>query len=155
MNKWLRIYESHIFELRIKTWIWKWSLQYEFWYPMKTQMKTTRVLDHISKPCVVFICVLTGNLDSRIKTKQIEHKNNTLVKLIIIINQLHCQFIFFSSTKMFTSQFVNEEAFIGKKPSELFSSYQLNFRFSSFFSVFLSAPNKADTWETFFSLVFL
>ena len=73
---------------------------------MKTQMKTTRALDHISKPRVVFICRLIGHQDLWIKTKQIEHKNNTSVNLIIIINQLHCQFIFFPLTKKFTAQFV-------------------------------------------------
>ena len=58
-------------------------------------MKTTRTLDHISEPRVVFLCLLIGHQDLWIKTKQIEHENNTSVKLIIIINQLHCQFIFF------------------------------------------------------------
>ena len=45
---------------------------------MKTQMKTTRALVHISKPRVVFICLLTGHQDLWIKTKQIEHLNNAL-----------------------------------------------------------------------------
>ena len=58
---------------------------------MKTQMKTTCALDHISKPCVVFISLLTGHQE----TKEIKHKNNTSVNLIIIINQLHRQLIFF------------------------------------------------------------
>ena len=60
-------------------------------------------------------------------------------------NHLHCQFIFFSLTKTFTSQFVNEDAFKNEKPSDLLSSYLLHFNFSSLFSVFVSAPNKADT----------
>ena len=34
---------------------------------MKTQMKTTRSLDHISKQRVVFICLLVGNQDLWIK----------------------------------------------------------------------------------------
>ena len=52
---------------------------HEFWYPMKTQMKTTRALDHISKPRVFFICLLIGQQDLWKKAKQIEHKNNTSV----------------------------------------------------------------------------
>ena len=44
---------------------------------MKAQMKNTRALDHISKPHMVFICILTGHQDLWIKTKQIEHQNNT------------------------------------------------------------------------------
>ena len=53
---------------------------------MKTQMKTTRALGHIPKQRVVFICLLIGHQDLWIKTKQIEHKNNTSVQLIITIN---------------------------------------------------------------------
>ena len=51
---------------------------------MKTQMKTTRVLDHISKPRVIFICLLIGHQDLWIKTNQIEHKNNTLHQLRVL-----------------------------------------------------------------------
>ena len=47
---------------------------------MKTQMKTTRVLNHISKLArVIFICLLIVHQDSWIKTKKIEHNNNTSV----------------------------------------------------------------------------
>ena len=60
---------------------------------MKTQVKTTRALDHTSEQRVVFICLLIGNQDLWNKIKQIEHKNNTSVELIIVINHLHCQFI--------------------------------------------------------------
>ena len=81
---------------------------------MKIQMKTTRVLDHILKPRVVFICLLIGHPDLWIKTKQIEHKNNTPFYLIIIINQLRSQ-LSFSLKKIFTSQIVKEEAFKNEK----------------------------------------
>ena len=60
---------------------------------MKTQMKTTRALDHISKQRIVFICLLIGLQDLWIKIKQIEHKNNASVQLIITINHLHYHFI--------------------------------------------------------------
>lgn len=60
---------------------------------MKTQMKTTCALDHISKQCVVFVSLLIGHLDLWIKTKQIEHKSNSSDQLIITINHSHCQFI--------------------------------------------------------------
>ena len=48
------------------------------------------------------------------KTKQIEHKNNTPVYLIVIINQLRSQ-LSFSLKKIFTSQIVKEEAFKNEK----------------------------------------
>ena len=60
---------------------------------MKTQMKTTRALDHISKQRVVFIRLLIGHLNLWIKTKQIEHKGNDSDQLIITMNNPHCQFI--------------------------------------------------------------
>jgi len=60
---------------------------------MKTQMKTTRDLDPISKQRVVFICLLIGHQDLEIKTKQIEHKNNTSVNTSMNHNHPYCQFI--------------------------------------------------------------
>ena len=56
-------------------------------------MRTARALDHISKQRVVFIRLLIGHQDLWIKTKQIEHKNNTSVQLIVSINHPHCQLI--------------------------------------------------------------
>ena len=47
---------------------------------MKTQMKTTFVLNHISKLVrVVFICLLIGHQDSWMKTKKIEHNHKSSV----------------------------------------------------------------------------
>ena len=42
------------------------------------------VLDHISRPHVIFICLLIGHQDFWIKRKQIEHKNNTLHQLRVL-----------------------------------------------------------------------